>query len=214
MIKAILARSIGEMDRDQAARFLQQRDDRLRLEMDSSQLNGNFIDLLPGLFPHARFVLTIRDAYSFLRSAIDHQLARGGGSPTWEQMRELRFGGHAHSRHERALQERGLYPIDGYLSYWGRHNQTVLRVVPSDRLLAVRTNEIGRSVSQIADFFGIPPESLDADHAHAYPAANRFRMLRLIDREFLEERIQVHCGPLMRQFFPELMHAEEVLDTL
>jgi hypothetical protein len=201
MILKLLARRQGRLTDRRARRFLLRRDRQLQLEMDSSQLNGAFADLLPVLFPDAKFVLTIRDCYAFLRSVIDHQLARKA-SATWLLMREARFGGFSHSPHERVLAERGLFPIDGYLSYWARHNENVLRDVPPERLLVVRTHEIRSSLPRVAEFLSIPPETLDAGRSHSYPAANRFGILKMLDPTFVEDKIHYHCEPLMRRFFP------------
>jgi hypothetical protein len=202
MIHNLLERWQGRMSDRNAIRFLRRRDRALNLEMDSSQLNGSFADLLPQLFPEARFILTIRNCYHFLESVIDHQLARKA-SESWLRMREARFGGFRHSPYERTFAQRGLYPIDGYLSYWARHNENVLRHVPSERLLVVRTHDIRDSIPRIARFLSIPPESLDAAQSHSYPAAARFGMLKQLDPVFLEDRVRHHCEPLMRRFFPE-----------
>jgi hypothetical protein len=204
MIRAAIARADGSRKESALRCYLIRRDRRLCLEMDSSQLNGVFADLLADSFPQARFVLTIRDCYSFLDSVINHQLARPA-SDSWKQFRELRFGGFEHSAHARILAERGLYPLDGYLAYWARHNTRALEQVPPERLLVIRTHEIRQSIPRLAEFLDIPAETIDASQSHAYPAAGRFGIVAQIDRGFLDDRIEAHCGPLMRRFFPEIM---------
>src|SRR5206468_2339366 len=172
MIQAVLDRAAGKMDDAQAEEFIRRRDRELGLEMDSSQLNGAFVDIMARLFPDAKFILTIRDCYSFLDSITDHTLARDV-SQRWVAFRKQRFGGFKHAPQERILAEQGLFPLDGYLTYWSRHNEYVLRHVPVERLLVVRTNEIRQSIPKMAEFLGIPANSLDAGQSHSYPAANR-----------------------------------------
>jgi len=204
MIETILARDAGNLSDRQIARFLTDRDRRLALEMDSSQLNGHVIADLVALFPLARFVLTIRDVYSFVNSAIDHHIARAGGSETWRRMNQLKFGGCPHCPHDAPLADRGLFPLQGYLTYWTRHNQTILDVVPPDRLLPVGTNDISGSLPQIARFLGIECETLDASRSHQYPAVEKLNILGRLDPDYLEDRVNVHCAPLMTRFFPDV----------
>lgn len=210
MIRAILARSEGSMTDAQASRMLLRRDRRLRLEMDSSQLNAPFLDLLPTLFPESRYIFTIRDCVSYLTSVIDHQLARGNASQTWRRMRQWRFGGYAYSRHEEILRRLDLFPIDGYLNYWAQHNRSVLQTVPADRLLIVRTDRITESISRMSEFLGISPGSLDPGQSHAYRAKRRYRIVEQLDPHFVSDRMHHHCEPLMRQFFPEIHQLQAV----
>ena len=208
MISAILQRSERSLPDAAVRRWLLRRDRRLGLELDSSQLNASFADLLPDLFPEARFILTIRDCYSFLESVIDHQLSRPD-SPDWRQMRALRFGGFEYQPQEQALIRRGLYPLAGYLSYWARHNQHVLDCIPSERLLVVRTTEIADSIHQIAHFLEIDPESIDITQCHAYPAKQRFGVLSQIDHDFIEHQVATYCSSIMNQFFPQVCGAAQ-----
>ena len=215
MIQAVLDRTSGKMTDAQAEAFIVQRDAELALEMDSSQLNAPFVDVMARLFSDAKFILTIRDCDSFLHSITNHTLARDV-SQRWVEFRNHRFGGFEHPPQERMLAERGLFTLDGYLSYWARHNEFVLQHVPPERLLVVRTGEIRQSIPQIARFLGIPEDSLDAEQSHSYPAADRFDVISQIDREYVEQAIRRHCGPLMRRFYPELMGepaAENVVDA-
>ncbi|HEX4793525.1 MAG TPA: sulfotransferase [Humisphaera sp.] len=213
MIKATFARVTGAMTDAQADRFIRDRDKHLKLEMDSSQLHCPFLDVMVRLFPEARFILTIRDCYGFLNSVIDHQLARPV-SKSWQRLRHLRFSGFGYSPHEKALAERGLFTIDGYLSYWFRHNQMALSHVPDDRLLIVKTKQISADIDKIAAFLGVSPQTLDTQAAHAYPAQQRYGLLAKIDPKFLQDRVDAQCASLMRRFYPGEMDANAAVERL
>ena len=213
MIDAILARQDGEVSREQLGEMLLERDRRLDLEMDSSQLNGHLIDLLVELFPEAKFVLTIRDVYSFVNSAIDHHVAHGGGSEVWRRINRVKFGGFEHGRYDGPLGEVGAFPLAGYLSYWVRHNQGVLDLVPAERLLVVRTNEIGESFPSIADFVGIEADTLDVGRAHEYPAVRKLNLLGRLDSAFVEECVKKTCGGLMGKYFPQAKWVGKLAET-
>lgn len=192
--------------------YIRQRDRRLWLELDSSHLNYFLIDMLVQLFPQAKFVLTIRDCYSWSDSFINHQLSRPA-TELWRRLRDLRFGSelYTHMPGEAALAEHGLYTLDGYLSYWAQHNHKVLTAVPPERLLVVRTHEIRRNVAKIASFLNVPVSAMDANRSHSFKAKEKYGLLAKVDPALLAEKVDLHCGPLMARFFPEIRDVTEVL---
>lgn len=174
-------------------------------EMNSSQLNVYFLDQLVAEHLDARFILTIRDCYSWLDSYINHHLRQ----PASEGKRRLRILRHRpdlypHRPEERALADKGLFSLDGCLSFWAWHIRTVLRTVPRERLWIVRTPDLGSDLQGLAAFLGVPAQSLDRDASHSHRADQRFHLLDELDRSFLEARVQEHCGPLMAQWFPSI----------
>ena len=88
------------------AKFIRDIDNNLCLEMNSSNLNELFIDQLVSEFPKAKFILTIRDCYSWIDSYINNQLYWKVSS-CWMQIRNLRFKPElfSHSIHERILEQ-------------------------------------------------------------------------------------------------------------
>jgi Sulfotransferase domain len=214
MLKAILAADQGAFGPEERQQFLRQRDRELALEMDVSQLNHFFLPELLSLFPDAKFVLTIRDCYSWLDSLINHQLGRDA-SADWQRLRDLRFGRRARpdASAERLLAEHDLYALDGYFSYWARHNHAVLDRVPSDRLLVVRTAEIAQSLPALATFIGVPAEMLLRSQAHLFAAERRFGILQQLDRAYLQAKAEWHCGELMRAFFPTIRSCDDVFQA-
>ncbi len=138
--------------------------DPLDLEMNASQLNGYIVETMVALYPDARFILTLREPRSWLRSFANHQMTRGRlkpGSP-WARFRDLRFLAPG----ETATGGNGLYSIDQYLGYWLSHNVAVMRAVPPERLLVVRTERLDDEIARLAAFLDIAPDSLVPAHAN------------------------------------------------
>jgi Sulfotransferase domain len=214
-IDLVFNAAAGRVDESKLNRYLLRRDRRLWLEVDSSQLNVFLLRNLVELFPAAKFILTIRNPYSWLDSFINHQLAHGG-TDKWIQMRNFRFRPdiYTHQQEELILKENGLYTLDGYLSYWGYHNRTVIDTIPEDRLLIVRTDKITENVEEIAAFVGIPSSKLRKESSHAFKAKAKFGLLDQIAKEYLEHKVNEHCGDLVAQFFPEIQSKENTLSTL
>jgi len=205
LLHAVLLRARKEFTPDAWRHFVLRRDRALWLEIDSSHLNVHLLDVLVRENPHARFILTIRDCYSWLDSMINHQLNRSsptGVWPLWSPF-AMRASEFTHPPEEAALKERGLYTLDGYFSYWADLNATVLNSVPEDRLLVVRTHEISQQAEQIARFAGLPLSS--SGQTHTYRAPEKHGMLSRIDPHHLHGKMQQYCRPLMERFFPTLV---------
>lgn len=185
-------------------KYLERRDRRLWLEMESSQLLVEMLEVLVARYPESRFVLTIRDPYSWVVSAMGHELTRTIG-PEWRWWADYRYRREGPVPVEEAgLLERGLYPLDAYLRYWVHHNERVLAVVPSSRLLVLRTDEISSSLPSLAEFLDVPVSSLDVTGSRAGTAVERLDLRSIIDTDYVASAVQERCGPLMRRFFPEL----------
>jgi hypothetical protein len=212
LIDVILRKQSGAAPRRQVLSELAERERCLSLDADVSQLNMFIVHELLALSPRARFILTIRDCFSWLRSFLDHQL-RFSVDPAWLRLRHLRFGPQrfAYSHHERVLEQHGLYAVHSYFRYWRRHNDEILGAVPADRLLVVRTSEISRRVGEIARFIGVPVTALDAGKAHSFRSPARPSVLAQVDANFLRDQMLTHCWPLMARFFPATMPEESLL---
>lgn len=198
----ILAAANNTVDEKPFLDYLIKRDQRLNLQVDSSQLNFFIIKQLMDLFPSSKFILTIRHPYHWLASFINHQLG-SVANPPWTQMREFRFRPdvYTHPAEESVLKENNLYTLDGYLSYWARHNQVVINNVPQRRLLIVRTDKISTSLDNIADFCGVPKSLLNQEKAHAFKAEQKFNILEQLDRAYLDKKITQHGGALIKRYF-------------
>lgn len=183
------------------------RDVQLRLEMDSSQLNFVILGDLVRAFPDARFVVTIRDCFSWVESFINHQLSRPPkprSGPLWSQFRDDRFRASQlrHPPEEIELQRRGLYTLEGYFSYWALHNRAALDLIPADRRLILRTTDIGNSLDQLATFLSIPVETLSGGQAHENRAKGRYGVLDEVPQDHVIAVARQQCGELMEELFP------------
>jgi hypothetical protein len=210
VIRAILDVAAGKMSDRQLRSYVRKRDRRLWLEVDSSQLNYFILDTLREEFPRARFLLTIRNCYAFVDSVLNDTLRRPD-TPEWKRLKDHRYRPalFTHPPEEQLLKERGLYTLDGYLSYWAAHNEKVLASVPAERLLVVRTDRITPEAGNICAFAGLPPESVDLGHSHEFKNPNKFGLLSQIDRGHLERTVDKYCRPLLGRFFPEVKSLDD-----
>jgi hypothetical protein len=122
------------------------------------------------------------------------------------RMRKHVYNGVAatHAPEEKVLQELGLYPVNNYLARWAAHNEKVLATVPPERLLVVRTEQIRARAFEIADFAGLPRNTVQLQRTHEYRNPIRREIIRELHPQFLEQKVQQHCRPVMERFFPEI----------
>ena len=208
LIETILDEAQSILNAQEKIHFIKTRDKRLWLELESSHLCYYFLDIFVKEFPSAKFILTIRDCYSWFDSYMNQKIFRDFGS-YWQRLNEWRYQPDqlVYAKEEHILKEYGLYTLDSYFSLWAKHNQRVLALVPSERLLIIRTKDIPNEISRVAEFLDIPTETLARSETHLYRARDKFDMLSKIDRDFLEDRVHAHCKDLMERFFPDIWEA-------
>jgi hypothetical protein len=196
----------GQMSEREFREWILARDREMALEVNSSWHHILILDFLAKEFPDARYVLTIRDCYSWLNSEFKRVLHNPSQQPQRIKLRKFIYNGGSasYSPEEQVLKEAGLFTIDNYLSRWAAHNEKVLATIPPERLLVVRTDQIGARAYEIADFAGLPRYAVRLQRTHEYRNPVQREIIREIDSKFLEQKVEQHCRPLMSRFFPEI----------
>ena len=112
IIDRILDFAEGRIQELDIVSYIRKRDERLCLDVDSSQLNVFLLQYLLKEFPEARYLLTARDCYSWLDSFVNHSLSRNA-SEGWIRLREYRFRASelSHPPEEHPLKEKGLFGL-------------------------------------------------------------------------------------------------------
>jgi Sulfotransferase domain len=198
---------LGNYSSQQFNALLVARDKYLQLEMEASHMLHHVIDRVVDLFPDAKFILTIRDPFSWLESEINQNVFTEH-CPIWKALERYRYG-----RYNRTFeaQERSLatidnvYPISSYLSYWKDHYTLVTNRVPRHRLFLLKTHEIHKCVIPLASFLNIEPTSIDIEQCHA--ASNTQKSINLysyVSKGFVAEQVEQYCGDIVHKIFPEL----------
>lgn len=195
----------GNVSDAAAIAWLRERDRRLGLELDIAWGNFFVLDRLVATFPDAKFIVLVRDCYTWLNSIVGHLLTR-------EMPGEVRAfmdfwfepATHPHGPNERGLREAGLYSLAAFLDVWKTHVETCVARIPAERMLLVRTHELARSWDRIAEFLGVDAPLLDRTSGHINCGAWTGRITSLVDERAIEGVVERVCGETMRRFFPEL----------
>ena len=200
-LSAAIGYAKGETTRAQFVEFVVQRDALGALAVDAAGFNFLYADVLLDLHPRARFILTIRDCYSWLNSCIgllSNDFYRsekaefiGNFINNVNQMSDGRFTWTTRPRCKVCLKQ--------LMKMWSAANASLLRRIPADRLLVLRTGDLTDSIPEIAEFAGVAASDLDVDHANKGPGLN---FLSCFDGERLDRLVQRYCGHLMAERFP------------
>ena len=203
LLEMILRESRHDVSPSDIRDFLLERDARLDLEYDISWANQFVVSHLLTVFPAARFIVLVRDCGSWLESIIGHLVSRDVPPDVLAFLRWwFQPERYPHSRHDRALDARGLFSIPAYLHGWNRHINLCNRVIPAQRRLVLRMQELASSHPRLAAFLRIPEDSIDLGKAHLNRAGGSGSMERLIDRTYLDEMIHAICRDNMCKYFP------------
>lgn len=203
----------NDIDVDHARKILKKRDRRLWLEMESSSLAGILIQPLVIAYPKAKFILTIRDIYSWCNSWMDHNInSPPNPSSRWARLDKVRLKANEiePTKFDAPLLERGLLPLACYFQLWQSHNQEVLDAVPEERLLVIKTADIIEMIPVMADWLNIPVKQLRSEQGWLFAAPKKHRTLTKLDPAYVKETAESHGSTLMQRFFPEIT-LEQVL---
>ena len=197
MIRLIIAGHTHKLDQSAYREQLRLLIDDQDLELNVSHILGVAIREVVAIYPTAFYVLTVRDAESWLRSFINHQLTRPS-SGFWREFRDLRFlqGFHPNRPEDEALTGRGLYNLDAYLSHWVRHTLRVITAVRGSKLCIIGTNYINRDILRVADFLGVSVSPGD-QKSHEFRGHYTDDPIILLPAGYLADRLNAYRDMLI-----------------
>jgi Sulfotransferase domain len=206
LLRLVLGRASAKLTQSEFVAGVEALFRSLNLELNVCQINGFIVDTLVDLYPEAAYVLTVRDARSWVRSIVNHQVTRMSYDPAWQDFRELRFQPEAHPRRpeDRPLEKNACYSLDAYLSYWVRHNAGVIQRVPAGRLLIVPMAQLAREAASIAAFIGAGPAAANAEKGHVYSGDYIDSPLDEMNPDYVKDRIAFYTDRLLEQTLPLL----------
>jgi hypothetical protein len=196
----------NEVEVEQARAILKKQDRRMWLEMESSSLAGILIRALVEACPNKKFILTIRDVFSWCDSWLDHNISSPPSpSSPWAQLDRvrLRVEDFPPTKYDAPLLEHGLSPLACYFQLWRSHNEQVLETVPNEKLLIIKTQDIIETIPTMAEWLAVPAHTLKQDRGWLFAATKKHGTLGKLDPVFVRETADALCGPLMQQYFPD-----------
>ena len=191
----------GKIDLANMTQYILERDRLLNLDVESSHPMAYISDILTKCFPDAKFIITIREPYSWLQSRLNYH--NRVDPPEWREYRHYFWIRHQHeySEEEEELEKYGLCSLDVYLSQYADHYHRILRSIPEERRLIVKTNELASLVSNIAKFAGVDFKLLHPSHSNR--ENDKILPLEKMNANYVRSKIWAHCESLIKDYFPE-----------
>jgi len=185
-------------------KYLLVKDRLLQIELESAHYLYNLIPYLVELFPSSKFILTVREPKSWLRSEMNMNVRMYKSS--WSQLEKLRYGKYNYPyAFENIKKIPGVYPIRSYLDYYKRHIKTILENVPENRLLVLDTFTINDSIGKISNFVGLNSGNLNLKNSHsAKSKEKKIKPGQLIGNENLNKLLQEHIYEFINKNIPSL----------
>lgn len=170
--KMWLHKAKGQLGSTEWEEFLIRRNNALSLDFEASGFLTTEAPLLAQLYPHSKFILSIREPESWLQSLRRHILKNRSklGCHYWEPIFEEWFGQAEFEPEEAELKAKNLFPTRGMLNYWKQSNEAAIQAIPRDRLLILETKNLTHSVDQLEAFMGWAEGSLDRSKSHLHRA--------------------------------------------
>lgn len=160
----------GQLSNQEWQDFLIRRCNALSLDYEASGFLTTEAALLAELFPNSKFILTIREPESWLRSMLRHveKNRQRLGYHYWEPVLQHYFAGHDFPVEETSLEARKLFPLRSMLNYWKHSNESAIRSIPADQLLILDTQKLSESLGQLESFMGWESSTLNPQKSHLH----------------------------------------------
>jgi hypothetical protein len=197
----------GELSATRRWWELRRRNVRFGFEVDSAGFLTPFVADLARLYPRARFVVLVRDCFTWMdwrvRKWLHHGLTPTNLSDWAGQHRAAEWSVYfavPPAPEDAPLMERGLAPVGSMAKRWGETLADVLAAAPAERTLVLRTEDIDTSFEQLAAFCGVDVSTLVRGlHRNAVP--RREHLLAQISHDHILREAERYCAPVMEQYW-------------
>ena len=188
-------------------RIFQRRDRRFGLELEAAHYLHHLAPVLAEAYPEARFILTLRDPRRWLASEVNWNRTHARAhyehpfGDFWGALETYRYGryGLQFQQEDQALQRhQGVFPLEAYLRYWHDHHDLVLKSIPQERLLVIRTEALAASAPALAAFLGISERTLDVARSHASRTPQKLvQVFDEVDPAYVDDLVERYCAPIL-----------------
>ncbi len=202
-VKCIFSHFSGDISDDKYQQHLEQRAKRLWLDIESNCFLGYRIDLVYKAAPDAKYILTIREPYSWLKSIFDNNInfpINKGFTEKWWHNFFFKPDQYTYSGKESVLKEFKLYPIDAYLNYWVDANKSVIDTIPDSQLLILYTDQISDDLNKISSFLQIKENSINKKRTRMNVTDKKHHVMKKLDQQYVRERIDAICNKFITSY--------------
>jgi hypothetical protein len=207
MVPVASAARMGTLSPRRRRWEMRRRNLRFGLEMDSAAFLTLFVPELAAMYPRARFVVLLRDCFTWMDTRVEKWLRSGetltdlsdwAGPYRWSDW-GVRYAV-APTADDAPLVERGLPPVGTLARRWGETYTQVLTDAPPDRTLVLRTQDLDSSIVRLAEFVGVDASTLTAG-VHRNRVEERQHLFSRLDHDHIIREAERYCAPVMEQLW-------------
>jgi hypothetical protein len=186
---------------------MRRRNLRFGLEVDSAAFLTLFVPELARMYPRARFVVLVRDCFTWMDTRIEKWLRNGetltdlsdwAGPYRWADY-GVKFAVEP-TPDDAPLVHRGLPSVGSLAKRWGAAYEGVLACSPPDRTLVVRTEDLDTSLERLAEFAGVDVATLRAG-VRRNSVATREHLFSRLAHDHVVREAERYCAPVMEEFW-------------
>ena len=207
MLPITSAQRLGELSPARRRWEMRRRNLRFGLEVDSAGFLNLFVPELARMYPRARFVVLLRDCFTWMDTRIEKWLRSG------ETLTDLSDWAGPHrfldwgvqfavppTPDDAPLVDRGLPPVGSLAKRWGETYAQVLASAPPDRTLVLRTEDIDTSLARLATFAGVDVSTLRAG-VRRNSVRDREHLFAHVAHDHIVREAERYCAPVMQEFW-------------
>mgnify|MGYP000382547711 CR=1 FL=1 len=199
--KLIIDKLDGNILNTHLKQELIKRDNRLKLEVESSHPLSYLSQELIEVFPKAKFIVTIREPYAWLESRLNFHYKKK--PPEWEEYRNYFWikKNTKYKKEEEVLKEYNLCTLETYLKQYAEQYKIIFDHIPAEKMLLIKTDSLNSSIRNIENFVNVKNGSLKMPITNK--EHNKISVLASIEDIFIREKIWTNCHEIIEQFFSE-----------
>lgn len=167
------------------------------LDLESAHYLHYVVDVLSDINEDSKFVLTVRDPITWIRSEMNKNFQTAG----WKYWRLLEM--YRYERDHNNITQ-GVYTIKSYLKYWKNHIRYVVENVPSDRLMVVDCGVLSDALTHVARFLGADEEAVRYVKHHHDKGLYEFDIFSHLTEVELRRVVREECTSFIEHYVPRL----------
>lgn len=205
LIKLLSGRNFS--DKAFTEQFLLTRDRLLCLEMEANHLLHRFTPQLVEIFPASKFILTVREPYSWVESEYNMILKANRGEDkrnNWRVYDRIKYGQKYFDDINSLDKKGGEELIKSMLRYYRNHIKFVLNSIPKDRLMVLDTFKINKKNDDIGDFLECDRKKFKIPKKHSAKNKKKTNIQNIVSSDRLQNIIAEECEVFIDEHVPIL----------
>jgi hypothetical protein len=192
----IVAQKIG-VEKRYTKRRIKEELNRKRLEVHVSHILVYVLEEIKNVFTNCKFICTYREPKGWITSMLNRRiknplknLHKQHPGRMWNLWRRISLG--VPHKESKKFPKNKLHSARQYLKYWSWHYRSVIKKIPEEKLLIIKTDSLSESRKEVSKFLGIEKKKLSKPKK-THETRNKIKLKSIFDEGKIEEKIEKYC---------------------